>query len=110
MAKELAGVHGNRTHQRHVSMSLDGFEDRGRHQPNTHSRKSDVRGFIVSCEGGDRKASPKSSGRNLLASDNPVHYAGTIRLDVIAFEPQPSRDEGRDRPWTARSPIRAEVS
>ena len=33
----LAGVHGNRTHQRPVSRPLDGFEDRGRHQPNTHS-------------------------------------------------------------------------
>ena len=34
----LAGAYGNRTHQRHVSMPLTGFEDRGRHQPYTRSR------------------------------------------------------------------------
>ena len=47
----VAGVHGNRTHQRPVSRPLDGFEDRGRHQPNTHSPGRDAPSAILRLRG-----------------------------------------------------------
>src|SRR5690625_2861125 len=36
--EKVAGIDGNRTHRRQVSLPPDGFEGRGRHQPVTYSQ------------------------------------------------------------------------
>ena len=38
----VAGAHGNRTHREPLSRPPTGFEDRGRHQPNTRSPEASV--------------------------------------------------------------------